>query len=109
MEDNKQQEEVSFSLETKRKSLVSVIDLIRKNYNVDFIIEQVTFDALRSVFYLKKRKEINFIVKKHFVYDYEMNSLERRISFRSLADIEFYLRQQFSESEGFITESQDVN
>jgi len=103
-----QQEETSF-LDSKRKSLSSVIDLIKKNYKVDFVIEQIVFDATKTVFYLKRKKELNWLVKKHFVYDYETNSIAKKIAFKTLADIESYLRQQFSEPEGFITESIDVN
>jgi hypothetical protein len=103
-----QEEEINF-LDSKRKSLSTVIDLIRKNYKIDFVIEQVVYDTTKTVFFLKRKREINFWIKKYYVFDYETNSIPKRISFKTLADIEIYLRQQFSEPEGFITESLDVN
>lgn len=93
----------------RMRSLTEVIELIGRNYKVDFVVEQVTYDGTKTVYYLKRKKVQGFMKWKWETFDHETNNLNYKIAFKSLEEIESYLRQQYSESQGFKTESLDMN
>lgn len=91
------------------ESLKKMLDEIHSNYEVRFIVEQVTFDQDKPVYRLKRRKVLRFLGRKKFVDDYETNSISKRINFKNQKEIEQYLRFQFSEPEGFMSNVIDIN
>jgi hypothetical protein len=90
-------------------ALVKMLEEIYSNYDVRFIIEQVQFDQEKPVFRLKRRKVVKFFGRVKYMDEYELNSISKRINFKSVKDIEMYLRFQFSEPEGFMTNVFDLS
>jgi len=92
------------------ETLNKTIELIFKNYGINFVIEKITFDETTVAFRLKRKREIKipFLNKTKTLFDYEMNETNNRINFKNFSEIESYLRLAFSEPEGFITEIVDM-
>jgi hypothetical protein len=52
---------------------------------------------------------VKFFGRVKYMDEYELNSISKRINFKSVKDIEMYLRFQFSEPEGFMTNVFDLS
>ena len=88
---------------------MKMIEEIFANYEVKFIVEQVQFEQDKPVYRLKRRKILKVLWKNKYFDDYETNSIQKIITFKTLKEIEQYLRFQFSESQGFKTNTFDLN
>ena len=91
------------------ESLTKMLEEIHSNYNVKFIIERNKFETDKPIYRLKQRKPFKLLWKIKYFDEYELNALSYKINFKSLKEIETYLRFRYSESEGFKTESFDLN
>lgn len=91
------------------ETLMKMIEEIFANYEVRFIVEQAHFDQDKPVFRLKRRKAVRILWSTKHYDDYETNSIHKIINFKSLKEIETYLKFQFSEPEGFKTKTFDLN
>ena len=104
----KNEELVKEQLLPSNNFLKIVIESIRKNYKVQFVVEEAKTEG-GSVFYLKQRKTIKlpFNKVKH-IDQYEINGLGFRIVFRSPSLIVDYLKLMYSEREGFVLETEEL-
>lgn len=98
-----------------KEDLVAIIEMIDSKHKTRFIVEQnVTTDgeSEQVVYKLKKRTVRCFIKKVKFLTvtndEYVLNALENVINFRDLPQITEFLRIQYSEREGFVTDSSDI-
>lgn len=103
----------------EQDSLGSAISLIRTNYKIHFIVEQVIVGGKKTIYRLKRRRTFSlwrmFEDTKYpsknegkYVDEYETNELGNRINFSNTEEIDRYLRLQFSEPEGFVTDFFDL-
>ena len=104
----KNEESVKEQLLPSENFLKTVIKSISSNYKVNFIVEEAKTES-GSVFYLKQRKSIRlpFNKVKH-IDQYEINGLGFRIVFRSPSLIVDYLKLMYSEREGFVLETEEL-
>lgn len=92
------------------ESLNKVIASILKNYGKNYVVEKVTFDEKTTVYRLKEKKEVKFApwVKAKIFYEYETNETTHRMNFKNIDKVEEYLKQKYSEPEGFVTDIIDL-
>ena len=92
------------------ESLNKVIAAILKNYGKNYVIEKVTFDEKTVVYRLKEKKSMKFIPwsKEKIFYEYETNETTHRMNFKTVEKVEEYLKQKYSEPEGFVTDIIDL-
>lgn len=94
--------------EKPRTALDEVLEQVQNLYKVIFIIEQTSYDSKTIVFYLKKRHIVRFLFRQIVTDNYETNEIAVRIPFKSLKDIEAYLRMMYGEAHGFISEIKEL-
>ena len=93
------------------EELEKIIDLISKNYNIRFVVEQLTYNKGIISYRLKRRKYVRFVpfMEKKKYDEYELNELNNKIKFDSIEKIKEYLKVMFSEPEGFVTDFTDIS
>ena len=89
--------------------LNKMIQDIALNYDVKFIVEQVSFENESVVYRLKRRKTIRIVFYKNTVDEHELNYHGHKINFKSHDEIITYLKFQFSEREGFLNRISDLD
>lgn len=89
--------------------LNKMIQYIALNYDVKFIVEQVSFENENIVYRLKRRKAVRIFFYNSSTDEHELNFHGHKINFKSPDEIITYLKFHFSEREGFLTRVSDLN
>jgi hypothetical protein len=91
----------------EKSSLELTLEAVQRHHKDVYVVEVHSFDNKPIVYYLKKVTKNKFVTS-WMTEDVVRNILNVPIGFKKLGDVEYWLKQQYSTADGFLTDKQDL-